>query len=135
MPTLNYFISMGGQGGATVVGWADVLSSNPLNGFAIFRQMGSNGTASEGTVPLESRISATIIVPFDDTGSYNKRHRSLKMHAIGLPALFAAIAAIGLLLFAFIFFCIWKFYRMLSAINDNLDRIRQAVESASLLRW
>lgn len=56
------------------------------------------------------------------------------MVSIGPPELFAIIGIMGLLFSGIIVFCIWKFYRMLSAINDNLDKIRQAVETASLLR-
>lgn len=48
--------------------------------------------------------------------------------------LLALIAAIGVLLFTVMLFCTWKFYQLLSKMNDNLVGIRRAVESASLLR-
>jgi hypothetical protein len=42
---------------------------------------------------------------------------------------FAFIPAIllGLLFYGLVFFCIWKFYEMLSKINDNIAGIRQAL--------
>lgn len=56
------------------------------------------------------------------------------MHSIGPPELFAMVGVIGLLVCGVIFVCIWKFYRLLSKMNDNLVGIKWAVESASLLR-
>ena len=56
------------------------------------------------------------------------------MRSIGLPELFFIIGVMGLLFSGLIVFCIWKFYYMLSKMNDNLVGIRRAVESASLLR-
>jgi hypothetical protein len=58
------------------------------------------------------------------------------MHSTGLPELFAIvpIAVMGLLFCGVVFFGIWKFYKLLSKMNDNLVGIRRAVESASLLR-
>jgi hypothetical protein len=35
---------------------------------------------------------------------------------------------IGLIYYAFVIFCAWKFYQMLSRINDNLTGIRQAID-------
>lgn len=59
-----------------------------------------------------------------------------EMHSIALPELVASvpITVIALLFSGVVFFSIWKFYRMLSKINENLVGIRRAVESASLLR-
>ena len=56
------------------------------------------------------------------------------MRPIGPPELLAIVAVMGLLICGVVFFCIWKFYKMLSKMNDNLVGIRRAVESASLLR-
>ena len=53
------------------------------------------------------------------------------MHSLSLPEFFAVM---GLLLCAAVFFSVWKLYKMLSKMNDNLVGIRQAVEKASLLR-
>ncbi len=47
-------------------GWAEVLSSNALGGFAVFRYAG----ASEVTVPLISQSTSSFTMPFDQTGGY-----------------------------------------------------------------
>jgi hypothetical protein len=39
------------------------------------------------------------------------------------PFFFVPFALIGLLFYGLIFFCIWKFYQMLSRINDNIAGI------------
>jgi hypothetical protein len=56
-----------GASASTVQGWADVLSSGALSGFAVFRYAG----ASEAAVPLQSQIGASISLPFDNTGGYS----------------------------------------------------------------
>jgi hypothetical protein len=47
---------------STVDGWADVLSSGPLSGFAVF----SNGTTA-AAVPLQTQIATSFRLPFDNT--------------------------------------------------------------------
>jgi hypothetical protein len=69
-PNTTLSVSMGGPGGSTVVGWADIDSSGPLNGFAIFRQASLNGTVSEGTAPLLNRYPSKFTVPFDNTSGF-----------------------------------------------------------------
>jgi hypothetical protein len=59
-----------GQLASTVVGWADVSSSGPVNGFAIFRTASSNSPVSEGTVPLQTQFPTTITVPYDNTAGF-----------------------------------------------------------------
>jgi hypothetical protein len=51
------------------------------------------------------------------------------MGTLGFPGLFAVIPILlfGLLFYGVIFFCIWKFYQMLSKINDNIAGIRLAL--------
>jgi hypothetical protein len=53
------------------VGWANVLSTGSISGFAIFRFIGPSGV-SEGTVPLQStRVSySKITVPYDNTANF-----------------------------------------------------------------
>lgn len=43
--------------------------------------------------------------------------------AVALPA-----AIFGLLYYGLIVFCIWKFYQLLSSINESLRGIRRALE-------
>jgi hypothetical protein len=45
--------------------------------------------------------------------------------------LFGFIGFFGLVVYGIIFFCVWKFYQMLSKINDNIAGIRHAVERGS----
>jgi streptogramin lyase len=59
-----------GQLASTVVGWADVSSSGPVSGYAIFRQIPQSGPASEGTVPLQIQFPTTFILPYDNTGGF-----------------------------------------------------------------
>lgn len=68
-PNATLLISTGDGISSTSVGWADVLSSGVINGFAIFRQTSSNGLASEGTVPLESQFTA-MTLPYDDSAGF-----------------------------------------------------------------
>jgi hypothetical protein len=55
---------------ATLVGWAEVISSGPVAGFAIFRMRGPDGRDAEGTAPLESGGAASLILPFDNTAGF-----------------------------------------------------------------
>ena len=52
---------------ANVQGWADVLATGTLSGFAIFR----NVAIGEGTAPLQSQSPATLLLPFDNTTGAN----------------------------------------------------------------
>lgn len=56
---------------STVVGWADVASSAPLGGFAIFRTSSPNSPVSEGTVPLQAQFPTTIAIPYDNTNGFS----------------------------------------------------------------
>lgn len=52
-------------------GWAEVLASGALDGFAILRYAGSDGTASEGTIPLQTQFPSKLILPFDNTSGFS----------------------------------------------------------------
>jgi hypothetical protein len=69
-PNATLLISTGDRVASTVVGWADVLSTGSLGGYAIFRQTPQTGSPSEGTVPLQSQFPSTITLPFDDTAGF-----------------------------------------------------------------
>jgi hypothetical protein len=69
-PNTTLTIDAGLQLATTVVGWADVLSTGPVCGFAIFRLTCPTCTASEGTVPLQSQFQSTLIVPYDNTANF-----------------------------------------------------------------
>ena len=68
-PMATLLLSMSGTG-PTVVGWADVLSTGPIGGFAIFRQTPSTSQASEGTVSLLTQFPGTVTLPYDDTAGF-----------------------------------------------------------------
>ena len=53
-----------------LVGWAEVLSSAPVFGFSIFRQRGQDGRDAEGTAPLQSITSSSLVLPFDNTAGF-----------------------------------------------------------------
>ena len=69
-PNATLLLSVGGQPGNTVVGWADVSSTGPLGGYAIFRQTPQTGSPSEGTVPLQSTFPSTVTLPYDNTAGF-----------------------------------------------------------------
>jgi len=69
-PGATLLIATEAPASPTTVGWAQVFSSGPVAGFAIFREQLSNGTFAEGTVPLENRNISDLVVPFDNTGGY-----------------------------------------------------------------
>ena len=69
-PNATLFMSTGDQIASTVVGWADVLSTGPLGGFAIFRSTPQTGSPSEGTVPLQSQFPSTVTLPYDNTAGF-----------------------------------------------------------------
>lgn len=58
------------SGKDTVVGWADVRSTAPVSGFAIFRQQGADGRVSEGTSPVDARTPQQVLVPFDNASGF-----------------------------------------------------------------
>jgi hypothetical protein len=69
-PKATLLISTGDGIASTAVGWADILSSGTLGGFAIFRQTPQTGSPSEGTVPLQSQSPTTLTLPYDDTNGF-----------------------------------------------------------------
>ena len=69
-PNTTLLISTGDQVASTVVGWADVLSSGTVAGFAIFRSTPQSGSPSEGTVPLQPQSPSAILLPYDNTAGF-----------------------------------------------------------------
>lgn len=58
-------------GSTILVGWAEVRSSAPVAGFAIFRQKHGSGVDSEGTSPLESAALQTYLQPMDNLSGFS----------------------------------------------------------------
>jgi len=69
-PNATVVINTATQSPSTVVGWADVLSSGPLGGFAIFRQTPQTGPSSEGAVPFQAQFPSTLTLPYDNTAGF-----------------------------------------------------------------
>src|ERR1022692_3024861 len=67
-PNATLLISTGDQIASTAVGWADVLSTGSLGGYAIFRSTPQTGSPSEGTVPLQSQFPPAVTLPYDTAG-------------------------------------------------------------------
>jgi hypothetical protein len=68
-PNATVLVTMPDQSASTTAGWADVLSSGALSGFAIFRYTG--GSVSEGTVPLNTQFPTKVLVPYDNTTGFS----------------------------------------------------------------
>jgi hypothetical protein len=56
---------------ATLVGWAEVIGSGQVAGFAVFRQRRPDGRDSEGTAPLESTRTSNLVLLYDSTGGFS----------------------------------------------------------------
>jgi hypothetical protein len=69
-PNATLLISTGDQISSTFGAWADVQSSGPLGGYAIFRSTPKAGSPSEGTAPLETLLPSTITLPYDNTDGF-----------------------------------------------------------------
>jgi hypothetical protein len=68
-PNATLVVDTGQQVAATITGWVDVLSSGPINGFAIFRTS-ANGTTSEGTSPLQAKFQSRLNLPYDNRAGF-----------------------------------------------------------------
>jgi len=69
-PNATLLLSTGDQLSSLSLGWADVLSTGPLGGYAIFRSTPQAGSPSEGTVPLQSQSPSTLTLPYDNTAGF-----------------------------------------------------------------
>jgi hypothetical protein len=69
-PGATLLIESEAPASATVAGWAEVTSSGPVAGFAIFRQRAPDDRDSEGTSPLESGGTASLLLPFDNSAGF-----------------------------------------------------------------
>jgi hypothetical protein len=68
-PNATLLIVAGDPSADSQTGWADVVSSGPIGGYAIFRASSGNGPPNESTVPLQAALPPAITVPYDNTGS------------------------------------------------------------------
>lgn len=64
-PNATFVVDLGGT--ALKAGWAEVLATGPLSGYAVVR-LQNGDKLSEATVPMDSNIaSPTLTIPFDET--------------------------------------------------------------------
>ena len=69
-PNSTVLISTEDQSTNLTKGWADVQSSGPLGGYAVFRSSPPTGLPVEGAIPLQTQFPAAINVPFDNTAGF-----------------------------------------------------------------
>jgi len=69
-PNTTLEITTGGTTGSVTVGSAQVYSTGPVTGYAIFRQTVPSGSTSEGTVPLQTQGAYSLSLPYDDTSGF-----------------------------------------------------------------
>jgi len=69
-PKSTLIITTGDGIPSTSTGWADVISTESLGGFAIFRSAPESGLPSEGTVPLQTQLPYTLTFPYDNTSGF-----------------------------------------------------------------
>lgn len=51
-------------------GWAEVLSARPVEGYGVFHYNSRAGVQSEGTVPLETALTSSFALPFDNLNRF-----------------------------------------------------------------
>jgi hypothetical protein len=67
-PNDSVVIQSGASNPSVGVGWADVLATGPLSGYVAFEA--TSPLDSQGTVPLDSRLLPSLLMPFDNTNGY-----------------------------------------------------------------
>ncbi|HEY3837554.1 MAG TPA: putative Ig domain-containing protein [Bryobacteraceae bacterium] len=68
-PNATLVITSGDPTAPLSTGWVDVLTSGPINGFAVFSTT-ENGTASSGTSPLQTSFESRADVPYDNRSGF-----------------------------------------------------------------
>jgi len=69
-PDASLHITIGDPTVPNQVGWADVVSSAPIGGFAVFRAGSGSGPPNETSVPLQTQLAPAITFPYDNTAGY-----------------------------------------------------------------
>jgi hypothetical protein len=54
----------------TQVGWAELLSSGSVSGFAVFQQLSPGSSLQEAVVPLETRNPNSFVLAYNNTNGY-----------------------------------------------------------------
>jgi hypothetical protein len=69
-PNQSFVIESEVSSSSIGVGWADVQATGTLSGYSIFRMRLPGLPDSEGTVPLDSGLSSSLVLPYDNTNRY-----------------------------------------------------------------
>lgn len=69
-PNSTLLVDTGSNSASSAWGWADVTSTGPLGGYAIFRATPQSGAPSEGTVPLQSQFPSTLTLAYDNVSGF-----------------------------------------------------------------
>ena len=69
-PNATVLIESSSSAAIGLAGWAEVLSSGQLSGYGVFHYVSTNGTNSEGTVPLDTTFAPTFILPYDNLNQF-----------------------------------------------------------------
>ncbi len=69
-PNASLLIVAGDPLASRQAGWADVLSSAPLGGYAVLSSSSGSGPPSEATLLLQTQLPSSLTIPYDNTGGY-----------------------------------------------------------------
>jgi uncharacterized protein (TIGR03118 family) len=53
-----------------IIAWADILATGPLSGYMSAENVASGGLDSLGSLPLDTRLSTSLLLPYDNTNGY-----------------------------------------------------------------
>jgi hypothetical protein len=66
-PNSIMVIEAASDSATALTGWAQVISTSTLSGYAVFRSIVGSGPSSEGTVPLETSYQTSFSLIYDNT--------------------------------------------------------------------
>ena len=88
-PNQSVVVATTSSSSAINVGWADVAASGALKGYTVFNLSSSGGPDSSGTVPLDTRLSPSVVLPYDNTNG--SRSGVALANQTGTPATITAL--------------------------------------------
>lgn len=88
-PNATVLVEIGSESNVSLSGWAEVLSSAPIQGYGVFHYTSTAGIQSEGTVPLETTFQPSFLMPYDNLNGFQTAV-ALANLATGTPATVAA---------------------------------------------
>jgi len=88
-PYATVLIDSGSQDKTAVSGWAEVLSSAPIQGYGVFHYTSLKGIQSEGTMPLDTTFESSFLLPYDNVDGFQTGLALANLNA-SAPAMIAA---------------------------------------------